>query len=59
MMTTTFAVGFSIGGSGEPSIPPITLGAYLIWFLVLMFVGTVNGAFVGAVTVLAKPRQSS
>jgi len=48
---------FGAGGSGEPSIPPITLGAYAIWFLVLMFVGLVNGALVGGVTVLARPRE--
>ena len=50
---------FGSGGSGEPSRPEITLGAYVIWFVVLMFVGLVNGALVGGVTVLAKPRQAS
>lgn len=41
------------------SRPEITLGAYVIWFVVLMFVGLVNGAMVGGVTALAKPRQAS
>jgi hypothetical protein len=50
---------FGLRGSGEPSIPPITLGAYAIWFTVLFFVGAVNGALVGGVTVLAKPRGDS
>lgn len=50
---------FGLRGSGEPSLPPMTLGAYLIWFLVVMFVGTVNGALVGGVTVLAKPRADA
>ncbi len=51
------ALIFAARGSGEPSIPPITVGAYVIWFLVVMFAGTVNGAFVGAVTVLARPKD--
>ncbi len=47
---------FGLRGSGEPSRPDITLGAYVIWFLVVTFVGTVNGAFVGGVTILARPK---
>lgn len=50
---------FALRGSGEPSTPPITVGAYAIWFLVVTFVGTVNGAFVGGVTVLARPKDLS
>lgn len=49
---------FGLRGSGEPSRTDITLGAYVIWFLVLLFVGAVNGALVGGVTVLAKPRTA-
>ncbi len=47
---------FAINGSGEPSLPPMPLGAYLIWFVVVTFVGLVNGALVGGVTVLARPK---
>jgi hypothetical protein len=50
---------FAIKGSGEPSLPPMPLGAYLIWFVVVTFAGLVNGALVGGVTVLAKPRTNS
>lgn len=51
------AVIFALRGSGEPSTPPITLGAYLIWFLVVTGVGTVNGALVGGVTIVAHPTR--
>lgn len=37
----------------------IEMEAYVIWFVVLMFVGLVNGALVGGATALAKPRQAS
>jgi uncharacterized membrane protein YfcA len=50
------AVGFAIGGPGEPSIPDPPVGAHAVWLLVPTLVGAVNGALVGGVTVWARPK---
>ncbi len=47
---------FSARVSGEPSISPMDLADYLIWFTVVMVVGAVNGVIVGLVAVIAQPR---
>ena len=46
---------FSARGSGEPSIPPMDLADYLIWFSVVMVVGAGNGVVVGLVTAKLRP----
>ncbi len=51
------ASGFALGGSGEPSRPEMSLQDIVIWLCVLTVVGAVNGALVGAVTVLTSPRS--
>ena len=53
---TVLAGIFAVRGSGEPSIPPMDLADYLIWFSVVMVVGAVNGVIVGLVAVIAQPR---
>ena len=47
---------FGLGGSGEPSAPPMDWLDYAIWFTVLTIVGAVNGVIVGLVATLARPR---
>jgi len=47
---------FGIGGSGEPSAPPMDGIDYAIWFTVVTIVGAVNGAIVAFVSVLLRPR---
>ena len=52
----TFLAGiFAVRGSGEPSIPPMDLSDYLIWFSVVMVVGAVNGVVVGLVVSRLRP----
>ena len=52
----TFLAGiFAVRGSGEPSIPPMDLSDYLIWFSVVMVVGAVNGIVVGLVVSWLRP----
>ena len=46
---------FSARGSGEPSIPPMDLADYLIWFSVVIVVGAVNGVVVGLVVSWLRP----
>jgi Mg/Co/Ni transporter MgtE len=47
---------FGLGGSGEPSAPPMDGIAYAIWFTVVTIVGAVNGVVVGLVALLFRPR---
>jgi len=47
---------FGLGGSGEPSAPPMDGMDYAIWFTVVTIVGAVNGVFVGLVALLFRPR---
>jgi hypothetical protein len=47
---------FGLGGSGEPSAPPMDGIDYAIWFTVLTIVGAVNGLIVGLVAIIARPR---
>ena len=47
---------FGLGGSGEPSAPPMAGIDYAIWFTVLTIVGAVNGVIVGLAANLARPR---
>ncbi len=47
---------FGLGGSGEPSTPPLDEVDYAIWFAVVTIVGTVNGVIVGLVAVIAQRR---
>ena len=49
---------FGLGGSGEPSAPPMDGMDYAIWFTVLTIVGAVNGAIVAFASVLFRPRLS-
>ena len=49
------AAAFSLLSAGEPSAPPMNAAAYLIWFSVVMVVGTVNGVVVGLVTSWLRP----
>lgn len=41
----------------DPSGPDPTTAAFITWVLVLVFVGSINGALIGGVTVLTRPRQ--
>jgi len=47
---------FGLGGSGEPSTPPMDGIDYAIWFTVLTIVGAVNGVIVGLVAIIAQRR---
>ena len=47
---------FGLGGSGEPSAPPMGGIDYAIWFTVLTIVGVINGVIVGLVAIIARPR---
>jgi len=47
---------FGLGGSGQPSAPPMDGLDYAIWFTVLTIVGAVNGVIVGLVAINARPR---
>ena len=49
------AAAFALFSSGEPSAPPMSTAAYLIWFSVVMVVGAVNGVVVGLVTSWLRP----
>jgi len=49
------AAAFALFSSGEPSAPPMSATAYLIWFSVVMVVGAVNGVVVGLVTSWLRP----
>ena len=49
------AAAFALFSSGEPSAPPMSTAAYLIWFSVVMAVGAVNGVVVGLVTSRLRP----
>ena len=49
------AAAFALLSSGEPSAPPMSTAAYLIWFSVVMVVGAVNGVVVGLVTSWLRP----
>ena len=49
------AAAFALFSSGEPSAPPMSTAAYLMWFSVVMVVGAVNGALVGLVTSWLRP----
>jgi len=40
----------------DPSGPAPTTTGFVLWVVVLTFIGTVNGAFVGSVTVLSRPK---
>ena len=47
---------FGLGGSGEPSTPPMGGIDYAIWFTVVTIVGLVNGVIVGLAAIIAQPR---
>ena len=47
---------FGLGGSGEPSTPPMGRIDYAIWFTVVTIVGSVNGVIVGLAAIIAQPR---
>ena len=49
------AAAFALLSSGEPSAPPMSTAAHLIWFRVVMAVGAVNGIVVGLVTSWLRP----
>ncbi len=49
------AAAFALLSSGEPSAPPMSTAAYLIWFSVVMVVGAINGVVVGLVTSWLRP----
>jgi len=48
---------FGLGGSGEPSAPPMDGIDYVIWFTVLTIVGAFNGVIVGLVGIIVRPRE--
>jgi hypothetical protein len=48
---------FGLGGSGEPSAPPMGAVDYAIWFTVLTIVGALNGVIVGLVSIIVRPRE--
>lgn len=50
---------FAARGSGEPSIPPMDLADYAIWFSVVTVAGAVNGVLVGLVVSWLRPGASS
>lgn len=47
---------FGLGGSGEPSTPPMGGIDYAIWLTVVTIVGSVNGVIVGLAAIIAQPR---
>ena len=47
---------FGLGGSAEPSTPPMGGIDYAIWFTVVTIVGSVNGVIVGLAAIIAQPR---
>ena len=49
------AATFALFSSGEPSAPPMSTAAYLIWFSVVMIVGAINGVVIGLVTSWLRP----
>ena len=46
---------FAVKGPGEPSIPPMDLADYAIWFSVVALAGAVNGVLVGLVVSWLRP----
>ena len=52
------AASFALFSSGEPSAPPMSAAAYLVWFSVVMVVGAVNGVVVGLVVSWLRPRPA-
>ena len=50
------AATFALFSSGEPSIPPLGVAEYVIWFSVLMSVGALNGVVVGLIVSWLRPR---
>jgi hypothetical protein len=48
---------FAAKGPGEPSLPPMDLADYAIWFSVVAVAGAVNGVLVGLVVSWLKPRE--
>lgn len=57
------AIGFALSlllialNPRDPSGPAPTTAGFVLWVVVLTFIGTVNGAFVGSVTVLSRPKR--
>ena len=49
------AGAFAVKGSGEPSIPPMNLADYAIWFSVVALAGAVNGVLIGLVVSWLRP----
>ena len=47
---------FGLGGSGEPSTPPMGGIDYAIYFTVVTIVGAVHGVIVGLVALIGQPR---
>ena len=47
---------FGLGGSAEPSTPPMGGIDYAIWLTVVTIVGSVNGVIVGLAAIIAQPR---
>jgi hypothetical protein len=47
---------FAAKGSGEPSLPPMDLADYTIWFSVVGIVGGANGILVGITSSVFRPR---
>lgn len=56
-------IGFVLGllltvlNAPDASVPERSTAGFLIAVVVMTFIGTVNGAFVGGVTVLARPKD--
>ena len=49
------AGAFAVMGPGEPSIPPMALADYAIWFSVVALAGAVNGVLVGLIVSWLRP----
>jgi len=52
------AAAFALFSSGEPTIPPLSVADYAIWFGVPMSVGALNGVVVGLVVYWLRPRPA-
>ena len=54
-VSLVLAAVFALFSSEEPSAPPMSAAAYLIWFSVEMVAGALNGVVVGFVTSWLRP----
>ena len=55
VMGLVLAVAFAVKGPREPTLPPLDLADYAIWFSVVGVAGAVNGVLVGLVVSWLRP----